>query len=296
VSRTRHDRLDKESLQQWLEPLGDVRLDLPVAGEVLRADVAFEQTRSRPAYRDKLGWLGRLLHRRMLFECFRNPPTDRELTVAKAKLVLFNEGLFRDARRRRQPAAGVERAWLCVLSPRLPLVQRQRFGMLPSAGFVAGVWSLPPAERTTVVALDELPAEASTMWLRLLGRGPVQEGAISELEGYDDREELVHATVALLLAWRRAAPDATEDPTMNPHLQQVYDRLEEKLKAEGKREGKREGKLEGKLEGLREAVETACELLAIRMTPRRRARLEALDVEELEAFLSSLRAQRSWPR
>jgi hypothetical protein len=51
VSRTRHDRLDKESLLHWLERLGIVRLNHPIAGEVLFVDVCFEQTRLLPAYR-----------------------------------------------------------------------------------------------------------------------------------------------------------------------------------------------------------------------------------------------------
>lgn len=162
VSRTRHDRLDKESLLHWLERLGIVRLNHPIAGEVLFADVCFEQTRPLPAYRKKLGLLGRLLHPRLLFESFRNPATDRELTVAGAKLVLFNEGLFRAARRRKLPSSSMQLASLCVLTPHLPPAQRKRFAMGAVADFPRGVWSLPQPERTVVVALDELPVEPST--------------------------------------------------------------------------------------------------------------------------------------
>jgi flagellar biosynthesis/type III secretory pathway protein FliH len=67
-------------------------------------------------------------------------------------------------------------------------------------------------------------------------------------------------------------------------------------KETGLREGKETGLREGKARGRREAIEALCEVLSIRLTPRRREKLTALDDEGLEALLGSLRSGRRWPR
>ena len=158
-----------------------------------------------------------------------------------------------------------------------------------------GVWSLPQIERTVAVAIDELPEDPSTVWLRLLGRGRVQERAIVELEARFGRDELVHATLALLLAWRQQAPaegEGFEEDAMNPHLQQVYNRLEKKLRAEGKAEGKveglREGEAKGKAEGKAEALLMLLSGRGLRVTSAQEARVRACtDLGQLDAWFQA---------
>jgi hypothetical protein len=50
-----------------------------------------------------------------------------------------------------------------------------------------------------------------------------------------------------------------------------------------------------KAEGLRQAVLDLCELLELEVTPARRARLEAMDVDALNRMREALKAQRHWP-
>jgi hypothetical protein len=56
-----------------------------------------------------------------------------------------------------------------------------------------------------------------------------------------------------------------------------------------------EGKAEGKAEGLRTGVVAICEGFGITLTAARRARLEAMGVDELEALCRALAQQRRWP-
>jgi len=49
-------------------------------------------------------------------------------------------------------------------------------------GWLSGVHFLPEALRTAIVAIHQLPKIPETLWLRLLGRGRVQEQAILELQ------------------------------------------------------------------------------------------------------------------
>lgn len=53
---------------------------------------------------------------------------------------------------------------------------------------------------------------------------------------------------------------------------------------------------EGLARGVRMAIEVACDLLGIKITAKRRAKLDALDLPALEALLAHLRRERRWPR
>jgi hypothetical protein len=55
------------------------------------------------------------------------------------------------------------------------------FGIEPSSRQIPGIYEYPPAFHTTVVVTSELPRDQSTIWLRLLGRGPTQRDAIDDL-------------------------------------------------------------------------------------------------------------------
>jgi predicted transposase/invertase (TIGR01784 family) len=70
---------------------------------------------------------------------------------------------------------------------------------------------------------------------------------------------------------------------------------EAKGKAEGLREGLREGEAKGKAEGLRAAVLDLCELLNVKVGPKRRTQLEAMGVGELETLRLALKQTRRWP-
>jgi hypothetical protein len=57
-----------------------------------------------------------------------------------------------------------------------------------------------------------------------------------------------------------------------------------------------EGIDKGAAQGIAEGVEAACDLLAIEITPERRAQMGALDVAGLRALLGDLRTLRRWPQ
>lgn len=57
-------------------------------------------------------------------------------------------------------------------------------GASPAA--VKGVYQMPSAYCTTIVVTSELPQDASTLWLRLLGRGPTQRAALQHLMQLED--------------------------------------------------------------------------------------------------------------
>jgi hypothetical protein len=74
---------------------------------------------------------------------------------------------------------------LLVLMPRITPEYLEYCGFRPSEHNIPGVYSSAPAFCTTIVALNHLPQDASTLFLRLLSRGFAQRNAITELLNLD---------------------------------------------------------------------------------------------------------------
>ena len=63
---------------------------------------------------------------------------------------------------------------------------------------------------------------------------------------------------------------------------------------QGKSDGYDQGNSDGVAQGLRQGVRALCQAFDIALTPERDARLDALDMEELQALLRQLQKHRSW--
>jgi hypothetical protein len=98
--------------------------------------------------------------------------------------------------------------------------------------------------RTVIVVANELPPDASTMWLRLLGRGKVQARAVQQLLETGRQEPLRDATVKLLEEWRQSLPkddqlsEDVQELAMN--LGQSFTEWEDETLARGVAKGKAE--------------------------------------------------------
>ena len=65
-----------------------------------------------------------------------------------------------------------------------------------------GFYFLAPRLRSAIVALEELPVRAETLWLRLLGSGRTQEDAIAELLLLPENDPKRSSALSLLVSWR----------------------------------------------------------------------------------------------
>ncbi|WP_196521170.1 hypothetical protein [Nostoc sp. WHI] len=64
--------------------------------------------------------------------------------------------------------------------------------------WLTGVYCLPKYLRTAIVAIHQLPRTTETLWLRILGKGKVQQQAIDELEALSEDEPLRARALELL--------------------------------------------------------------------------------------------------
>jgi hypothetical protein len=284
--RTHHDEWIKRALAVWLAGLGDIAADARIAGRSRRGDVLYTEQREDPALRRRLGTLGDLAHGKVLFEVFRNAPSALELKTCVIKLVELEAAEARAARRTARKRSTIVLPTLCVVVPSMSREFAGTMGIVAMPGGGAGLRKLLGAGwRTVIVVANELPDDVSTMWLRLLGRGKVQLGAVQQLLDETSRQEpLRDATLKLLEEWRQSLPppeDLSEDVReLAMNVGQSFSEWEDETFAKGEARGKVEGKAE--------AVLAVLDARGLRATAaQRRQVLACTDSARLDAWVRS---------
>jgi hypothetical protein len=178
MTQTPHDQLAKLYLEEFLAPLGTVERQYEVPGEAKQVDVWFvpHPTAAQPL--TELGMLGRMTQGMCVLEAFRNGPTRTEVRTCLLKLLWVQADQQRQAT---QPISekALPKLWILAATVSGPLLQEM--GGVIQADWLPGIYFIPKIFKTAIVAIDELPETAETLWLRILGRGDTQERAIREL-------------------------------------------------------------------------------------------------------------------
>jgi len=254
MTRKPHDQFAKEYLEELLSLLGQVETAREVASEVREIDVYFVPTSPPPTNPNTLGLLGQMAATASLYEPFRNQPSRLEVLNCQSKL---NFVINRQGRRaRREGTAYTEAEWpfLWILCPSCSAKFVKRFeAKQDSKGqWPAGVYFLPEGQNCALVAINQLPVNPDTLWLRVLGKGKTQEQAIAELEALPKGNPLRQNLGELLASWHvtiETSDNITEDDReLLMKLSPVYLRWREDTLEQGKKEGLREGQREERRE------------------------------------------------
>ncbi|MCZ8119051.1 MAG: flagellar assembly protein H, partial [Microcystis sp. LE18-22.4A] len=164
-----HDQFAKNYLEQLLSPLGIVEISKEVSDETRQIDLFFSpNAEPNPNY---LGLLGRIVLNTVLIEPYRNPPNRSEIRNCLAKLLTILAELQRQAKRENQSYNEDNAPRLWILSPSASLTLVESIGAKLDPDWPEGVYFLPSLYRTAIIAINQLPVTAETLWLRLLGRG-----------------------------------------------------------------------------------------------------------------------------
>ncbi len=261
MTRTRHDQFAKEFLAGLLDPFGETATDVKVTSELRAIDLVF--TPHPDSDPSSLGLLGQIARTPCLIEPYRNPPTAQDLRICLMRLAIFEGEQRRHAKRQKisVPKTGIPLVW--VVAPTLSAKFLRHFGAIPTPNWPTGVYFLAPGLRAVLVAVHQLPARRDTLWLRVLGRGKVQQQAIREVLELPSSSPERTEVLRLLTNWQLGLKQSEaqldkEEAEMAVQLNEAYLAWEkatlERGKLEGKLEGKQEGKLEGKQEGKLEVV------------------------------------------
>ena len=175
-----HDQFAKNLLESLLAPGGQVTTALTIDSEVREIDVYFNPT-SDPTRISALGLLARCASQPAVFEPFRNPVSTPEIRSCMSKLYDLHRETVRQAKKDGRKITDTELPILWMLTPTLAAPTLTGFGAINEVSWGNGVYLLPPLQKTGIIVIHQLPAIPATLWFRLLGKGKVQQQAISEV-------------------------------------------------------------------------------------------------------------------
>ncbi len=105
----------------------------------------------------------------------------------------------RNAKRDKQKLTENNLPMLWILSPTASQSILEGFAAVSNEdNWGNGIYFLPRYLRTAIVAIHQLPKTRETLWLRILGKGRVQNTAIDELEALPEDEPLRTRALELL--------------------------------------------------------------------------------------------------
>lgn len=182
MTRFIYDQFAKDYLSELLSPIGAVTPSRDVASEVREIDVYFTPSTAAQDYVEMLGILGKMANATALFEPFRNPVSVGEVCSCLSKLLDVRAELERRARREDTRIQEVDFPKLWILTPTASSALLNGFHATPDEqNWSRGIYFLGEYLRTAIVVIHQLPETEATLWLRILGRGKVQERAITQL-------------------------------------------------------------------------------------------------------------------
>ncbi|AFZ51886.1 DUF4351 domain-containing protein [Dactylococcopsis salina] len=277
---TRHpfDQLAKQLLEQLLTPCGKVEISREVPGEPRFIDLYFSPEANVTPNQATLGILAAMVQSPGLFEPFRNPPTLEEIESCLLKRLWLVSDL-----RRRQALNNSNPPLLWIIAPTLSQNLLTRLGAVKKENWLEGVYELAPAFQTVVIVVHQLPKTSETLWLRLLGKGRVQQQAVAEVIALPEGDTRRTEALRLLSVWKiivEANPELPEGEEVTMPLPQAFLEWEQQVEERGKKEGKK----------------AEAQSLVWRLISRRfgdipssiQTQIEELDIEETEALAEAL--------
>jgi hypothetical protein len=196
-------------------------------------------------------------------------PTRADVRNCLTKLTAVFAELQRQSKRENIPYNEENLPRLWILAPVVSQTILNGFGAAFRPELAEGVYFLPPLQRTAIIAINQLPVNPQTLWLRLLGKGKTQNQAVGELAKITIRNNYRQNVIELLVSWRVSVEIQNileeEDREVFMTLSQTYLEWKEAVRRqarqealeEGRQEGRQEGLEEGRQEGLEEGLQEA---------------------------------------
>ena len=193
-----YDQFAKDYLKELLSPLGEVETSRNIAGEVREIDVWFAP-RAEVVDATELGLLGKLATTAAIFEPYRNAINLGDVRSCMGKLFDVFAFLERQARRNNTRVEETDLPHLWIISPTASESLLAGFAAtLDVDNWGSGVYFLPAHLKTGIVVIHQLPPTPETLWLRILGKGRVQEQAIDQLAELSENDPLRIVVLELL--------------------------------------------------------------------------------------------------
>ena len=279
MTKNPFDSFSKQLLEEVLAPFGTVQISREVPGESQYIDVFFEPSSPIAQAPPELGLLGRIAQIPCLLEPFRNQPTTADVRSCLLKLYQVHGNYQRKARRESEPIPETDLPYLWILASSASNGLLNGFGVSSSEDWGAGVYFLNSSLRTAIVAINQLPSNEATLFLRLLGKGQTQKQAVDEVIAFDAREPKRAAILRLLAAWKisiEVTGQAEAEQELMMVLSQAYLEWEQQTEQRSKLEGEQSLVL-------RQLTRRIGEI-----TPEVRSQVQALSLMQIESLGEAL--------
>ena len=237
MTRFIFDQFSKDFFERLLGDYGVVETGKRVSSEVREIDVWFSAAkRDLPP---ELGLLGEMASRGTvsLFEPYRNPVTVNEIADCLQKQNTVRGQMYREALRQKSRFELADWPRLWILTPTASKEVLGTFGARNTSEGMEGVYYLTEGLKTAIVVLHQLRAIPPTLWLRILGRGKIQERAIDELEALPTSNPIRSITLELLYNLEQNLELSTEQDQESQELIMRLKPLYQKDREQAKEEG-----------------------------------------------------------
>jgi Domain of unknown function (DUF4351) len=283
-----HDEFAKNFLDSLLSPLGTVEISQQISSEVRYADVYFTP-QPNVAQTEELGLLAKLATNPVVFEPFRNSVKIPQIRACMSKLFDLQQALIKEAKKEKQSELAEDSfPLLWILTPTLSAPILEGFGAkLDLEQWGEGVYLMPAHFKTGIIVIHQLPKTPATLWLRILGKGRVQEQAIKEVAAlpvaHPQRDNVLELLGNLKVILEARVTIEPEERELIMQLSPLY--LEKIQAAElvGEQRGEIRGEQRGEIRGEQRGEVKEPQTLILRLLKRRVG-----DVSELEARIKQL--------
>jgi len=267
MTRFIHDQFAKQYLTELLTSFGQVETSKEIASEVREIDVLFLPSPQIPDNRDSLGLLGRIATTPAIIEPFRNPVTRNGILTCIGKAIAISEQLARQTHQSDRPTETPSlRLW--ILSPTAsPELLATCQATADESQWMKGIYFLPEIFQTAIIAIHQLPRTPETLWVRILGRGRVQQQAIQELEALPENHPWRSSTIELIcnllaileLRHRERQELDSEEQELIMQLSPIYLQRLEEATQQGIERGIEQGIERGIEQGIERGIEQGIE-------------------------------------
>ncbi|MHC5614721.1 MAG: hypothetical protein ACYTXA_28000 [Nostoc sp.] len=205
-------------LEGLLSPLGSVEVSGVITDSERRGIVLFFPKGTIQTERHPLGLLAKVVQSDCSIEVYYEQIGETEVRSCLHKLLnVFSTLNCRSSAEGKtlddDDDDNLPRLWILVPSASPDLLKG--FGaQLELENWSTGIYFLPNVFRIAIVAINQLPVTSETLWLRLLGRGIVQQQAVSELVALPAENIIRRNVLEMVYRWRISVmtqTDLTED-------------------------------------------------------------------------------------
>ncbi len=249
MSQFPHDDFVKEYLPELISDYGVVTSGKKIASQTKEIDVFFQPHKQVLTESNNLGLLGKLLDTTCLLEVYRNSVYTHQIIECVGKLADVQTSISRENKKSKDKKKNEEQVNLWILTPTLSNKILNSFSAKRKEDWEEGIYFLPSALSTGIIVVHQLPVNSKTLWLRMLGKGKVQEKAIEELNALpkdnqyrDSVLELVSNLFTMLQLNQEKREELTkEDQELIMKLSPIYTARLNEVKQEGIRQGVEQG-------------------------------------------------------